>query len=79
MDEFFDHYLLGKPRPAWMDKGVSYLDRGKRDVAPLFKKKAVTSTATARRAVMKRPRAGARGPRVDPGAAAAQLRKPAPR
>ena len=37
MDEFFDHYLLGKPRPAWMDTGVSFLDRGKRDVAPMFK------------------------------------------
>ena len=23
MDEFFDHYLLGKPRPEWMDKGVT--------------------------------------------------------
>ena len=34
MDEFFDHYILGKPRPEWMDKGVTYLDRGKRDVAP---------------------------------------------
>jgi len=32
MDEFFDHYLLGKPRPEWMDKGVSYQERGKRDV-----------------------------------------------
>jgi len=39
MDEFFDHYLLGKPRPEWMDKGVTYLDKGKRDVAPMFKKK----------------------------------------
>jgi dipeptidyl aminopeptidase/acylaminoacyl peptidase len=39
MDEFFDHYLLGKPRPEWMDKGVSYLDRGKRDVSGMFKKK----------------------------------------
>ncbi len=38
MDEFFDHYLLGKPRPEWMDKGVSFLDRGTRDVSPLFKK-----------------------------------------
>jgi len=38
MDEFFDHYLLGKPRPEWMDKGVSFLERGTRDVAPLFKK-----------------------------------------
>jgi dipeptidyl aminopeptidase/acylaminoacyl peptidase len=42
MDEFFDHYLLGKPRPEWMDKGVSFLDRGKRDVSPLFKKKGTT-------------------------------------
>ena len=33
MDEFFDHYLLGKPRPEWMDKGVPFLERGKRDVA----------------------------------------------
>ncbi|MCX6546356.1 MAG: prolyl oligopeptidase family serine peptidase [Acidobacteria bacterium] len=39
MDEFFDHYLLGKPRPEWMDKGVSFLDKGKRDVLPMFKKK----------------------------------------
>jgi dipeptidyl aminopeptidase/acylaminoacyl peptidase len=39
MDEFFDHYLLGKPRPEWMDTGVSYLDRGKRNVAGMFKKK----------------------------------------
>ena len=47
MDEFFDHYLFGKPRPEWMDKGVTYLDRGKRDVAPMFKKKtAATSTST---------------------------------
>src|SRR5262245_40356906 len=46
MDEFFDHYLLGKPRPEWMDKGVSYLDRGRRDVAPLFKKKGAASTTT---------------------------------
>jgi dipeptidyl aminopeptidase/acylaminoacyl peptidase len=45
LDEFFDHYLLGKPRPEWMDKGVSYLDRGTRDVAPLFKKKEAAATA----------------------------------
>jgi hypothetical protein len=38
MDEFFDHYLLGKPRPEWMDKGVSFLDKGTRDVSPMFKK-----------------------------------------
>ncbi|HJR61928.1 MAG TPA: prolyl oligopeptidase family serine peptidase, partial [Vicinamibacterales bacterium] len=46
MDEFFDHYLLGKPRPEWMDKGVPFLERGKRDVAPLFKKKETTTTPT---------------------------------
>ena len=43
MDEFFDHYLLGKPRPEWMDKGVPFLERGKRDVTPLFKKKETTT------------------------------------
>jgi len=44
MDEFFDHYLLGKPRPKWMDEGVSYQDRGTRDVAPLFKRKTAAET-----------------------------------
>jgi dipeptidyl aminopeptidase/acylaminoacyl peptidase len=39
MDEFFDHYLLGRPRAAWMDSGVSFLDRGKRDVSGMFRKK----------------------------------------
>jgi dipeptidyl aminopeptidase/acylaminoacyl peptidase len=37
MDEFFDHFLLGKSRPEWMEKGVPYLERGKRDVTPLYK------------------------------------------
>ncbi len=37
MAEFFDHYLLGAPRPAWMDQGVPYRDRGTRDLRPLFK------------------------------------------
>ena len=40
-DEFFDHYLLGKPKPEWMEKGVSYLDRGTRDVSALFKRQVV--------------------------------------
>ena len=40
MDEFFDHYLLGKARPEWMDKGVSFLQKGTRDVAPMFKTEA---------------------------------------
>jgi dipeptidyl aminopeptidase/acylaminoacyl peptidase len=38
-DEFFDHYLLGKPAPEWMEKGVPFLERGKRDVTDLFKPK----------------------------------------
>jgi len=46
LDEFFDHYLLGKPLPEWMDKGVPYTERGKRDVASLFKKKPTASTTT---------------------------------
>lgn len=37
MGEFFDHYLKGAPRPEWMDKPVPYLEKGKRDVMPLFK------------------------------------------
>jgi dienelactone hydrolase len=37
-DEFFDHFLLGKPRPEWMEKGVPYLERGQRDVTSLYKK-----------------------------------------
>jgi dipeptidyl aminopeptidase/acylaminoacyl peptidase len=36
-DEFFDHFLLGKPRPEWMEKGVPYLERGQRDVSSLYK------------------------------------------
>lgn len=37
MDEFFDHYLKGAPRPAWMENGVPYLERGTRDIPALFK------------------------------------------
>lgn len=29
MAQFFDHYLLGAPKPLWMEKGVSPLERGK--------------------------------------------------
>jgi dipeptidyl aminopeptidase/acylaminoacyl peptidase len=38
MAEFFDHYLLGQPRPEWMDKGVRYLDRGTRDLSTIYRK-----------------------------------------
>ena len=27
-DEFFDHFLLGKPKPEWMEKGVPYPREG---------------------------------------------------
>ena len=35
LDEWFDHYLKGAPRPAWFD-GVDYLHRGERNVHPLY-------------------------------------------
>ncbi len=37
LDEFFDHFLLGKPVPEWMSKGVPYLERGARDIDALYK------------------------------------------
>ncbi len=43
-DEFFDHFLLGKPKPEWMDKGVPYLEKGRRDVTDMFKPKVVTTS-----------------------------------
>ena len=39
MDEFFDHFLLGKATPEWMTKGVPFLEKGRRDVSELFKRK----------------------------------------
>ncbi len=35
LDEWFDYWLKGAPRPGWMN-GVDYLHRGERDVHPLF-------------------------------------------
>jgi len=35
LDEWFDYWLKGAPRPAWFD-GVPYLQRGERDVRTLF-------------------------------------------
>jgi dipeptidyl aminopeptidase/acylaminoacyl peptidase len=47
LDEFFDYYLLGAPKPQWMEAGVPFLERGRRDVTPLYEpKKGTTSTAT---------------------------------
>ena len=45
-DEFFDHFLLGKPTPEWMEKGVPYLERGRRDVSDMFKPKAPPRATT---------------------------------
>ncbi len=42
MDEFFDHFLLGKAKPDWMEHGVPFLEKGTRDVSPLFKKAVVS-------------------------------------
>ena len=45
-DEFFDHYLLGKPKPEWMEKGVPFLEKGKRDVGDMFKPKVTPRQTT---------------------------------
>ena len=37
LDEFFDHFLKGAPKPGWMETGVPYPERGKRDIDALFK------------------------------------------
>jgi dienelactone hydrolase len=39
MAEFFDHHLKGAPKPEWMEKGVPFLERGKRDLSPFYGKK----------------------------------------
>ena len=36
--EYFDYFLKDAPKPDWMERGVPYLEKGKRDVTPLFKK-----------------------------------------
>jgi dipeptidyl aminopeptidase/acylaminoacyl peptidase len=45
-DEFFDHFLLGRPKPEWMEKGVPFLERGRRDVSGMFKPKGASTTTT---------------------------------
>jgi dipeptidyl aminopeptidase/acylaminoacyl peptidase len=45
-DEFFDHFLLGRPKPEWMEKGVPFLERGRRDVSSMFKPKGASTTTT---------------------------------
>ncbi|MEO7040348.1 MAG: prolyl oligopeptidase family serine peptidase [Candidatus Elarobacter sp.] len=36
LDEFFDHFLLGAPRPEWMSHNGSFEHRGERDVESLY-------------------------------------------
>src|ERR1700681_1365205 len=36
LDEFFDHFLVGAPRPDWMNRNGSYETRGERDVESMF-------------------------------------------
>ncbi len=38
MAEYFDYFFLNKPKPDWMEHGVPYLDKGKRDVSVFYKK-----------------------------------------
>jgi dipeptidyl aminopeptidase/acylaminoacyl peptidase len=45
MAEYFDYFLLGAPKPGWMEKGVPYLEKGRRDMTPFYGKKATTSDA----------------------------------
>jgi hypothetical protein len=27
MQQFFDHFLKGAPKPEWMEKGIPYVER----------------------------------------------------
>ncbi len=36
--QFFDHYLMNAPAPYWMEKGISQLEKGKKDGYELMEK-----------------------------------------
>jgi dipeptidyl aminopeptidase/acylaminoacyl peptidase len=36
--EYFDYFLKGAPKPDWMEHGVPYLDKGRRDISVFYKK-----------------------------------------
>jgi hypothetical protein len=38
MAEYFDYFFKDAPKPDWMEHGVPYLDKGKRDVSIFYKK-----------------------------------------
>jgi dipeptidyl aminopeptidase/acylaminoacyl peptidase len=35
LQQYFDHYLKGAPAPAWMEKGVPYIDRDRTELSTL--------------------------------------------
>ncbi|MBI3401190.1 MAG: S9 family peptidase [Acidobacteria bacterium] len=38
MAEYFDYFFKDAPKPDWMERGVPYLEKGKRDVSVFYKK-----------------------------------------
>jgi len=38
MAEYFDYFFKDAPKPDWMEHGVPYLEKGRRDVSVFFKK-----------------------------------------
>jgi dipeptidyl aminopeptidase/acylaminoacyl peptidase len=47
MQQFFDHYLMGKPAPQWMERGIPFLQKGRDQLAPPAAAVAGTSTQKA--------------------------------
>lgn len=39
LQQYFDHYLKGAPAPAWMEKGVPYIEREKTELSAMGDKK----------------------------------------
>ncbi|MCX6633321.1 MAG: prolyl oligopeptidase family serine peptidase [Candidatus Solibacter sp.] len=39
LQQYFDHYLKGAPAPAWMEKGVPYLERERTELSTMGDKK----------------------------------------
>ena len=38
MAEYFDYFLKDAPKPDWMEHGVPYLDKGRRDISVFYRK-----------------------------------------
>ena len=37
LQQYFDHYLKGAPAPAWMEKGVPYIERDRTELSTMGK------------------------------------------